>query len=358
MAVSQVQTFLAGWLAGTWEILLESSFFFLVGLLLAGLLWYFLSERDLRRLLSSERGKGVLRAALVGIPLPLCSCSVLPVAAQLRRAGVSKGAVTAFLIATPESGVDSIMLTYALTDPVLTVARPVAAFATALAAGGVEAASKQSATLPVSVPAECGCSPAACPTSERSTEKRTLPGALKYAFTDIMADLAPYLLVGFLAAGLVSALLGQSILSLPAFLVDGWGGYVGAIVIGLPMYICASASTPLAAVLLGAGFSPGMVLVFMLVGPATNVSALAVVKQLLGGLATIRYLVVIVIVSVLAGLLVDQLYTWLQLEPSYRIESLGHETGWYESGAAVALTFLILYWSAFKLIRRVQKFSL
>ena len=350
--------FLIGWLAGIWELVLESSFLFLVGLILAGLLWYFLSEKDVARLLSRGRGGGVIRAAIVGIPLPLCSCSVLPVATQLRNAGAGKGAVASFLIATPESGVDSIALTWALTDPLMTVARPVTAFATAIAAGGVEAISDQGPVSDENIgeAASCGCTDSCG--SENKTEKRTLLGSLRYAFTDIMGDLAPYLLIGFILAGLAGSLLGEGVSNLPATLTSGWGGYVGAIIAGLPLYICASASTPLAAVLLATGFSPGMVLVFMLVGPATNLSALAVVKKLLGNLGTVRYLLVIVIVSVLAGLLVDQAYQWLEITPAYKYQAHAHEHSWYETGSAVLLTFLVLYWSLYKLVRRLQNFSL
>jgi hypothetical protein len=348
----------AAWLTGIWDILLESSLLFLIGLVLAGLLWYFLSERDLKRLMTGGRGKGVLRAALVGIPLPLCSCSVLPVATQLRRSGVSKGAVASFLIATPETGIDSIMLTYALTDPVLTIARPVTAFITALAAGGVEAVggSSQVDRLIAEAPS-CGCDSGGCATPSLK-KKRTLFESFKYAFTEIMGDLAPYLLLGFVLAGLAGALLGDSVSGLPAFFREGWGGYAGAVIVGLPLYICASASTPLAAVLLGAGFSPGMVLVFMLVGPATNISALVVVRQLLGGAATLRYLLVIVIVSIGAGLLIDQVYTFLQIVPNYHVQTMSHEAGLVQTASAVLLIFLMLYWTIYKLIRRLQKFSL
>lgn len=326
--------------------------------MLAGLLKYFLSERDLLRLLVGGRGKGVVRAALVGLPLPLCSCSVLPVATQLRRSGVGKGAVASFLIATPESGVDSIMLTYALTDPVLTVARPVTAFVTALAAGGLESACGSSRVEQGrSEATSCGCDSGACGLPE-TTAARSLIGSLRYAFTDILSDLAPYLLIGFVLAGLVGALLGDSVVSLPEFLRTGWGGYAGAVIAGLPLYICASASTPLAAVLLAAGFSPGMVLVFMLVGPATNVSALVVVRQLLGSLGTLRYLLTIVMVAVAAGLLLDQVYPFLHLAPGYRVEHQAHDPAMAQTIAAVLLAFLLLYWTLYRLIRRLQKFSL
>lgn len=326
--------------------------------MLAGLLKYFLNERDLLRLLAGGRGKGVVRAALVGLPLPLCSCSVLPVATQLRRSGVSKGAVASFLIATPESGVDSVMLTYALTDPVLTVARPVTAFVTALAAGGLESVSRPSRVDRLLAEAPpCGCDSGACGLPQEKTG-RSLPGALRYAFTDIMSDLAPYLLIGFVLAGLAGALLGDSMATLPDVLRTGWGGYAGAVIAGLPLYICASASTPLAAVLLAAGFSPGMVLVFMLVGPATNLTSLVVVRQLLGSLGTMRYLLVIVVVSIAAGLLVDQVYNLLSLMPSYRVQHLVHDPAALHTIAAIALTFLLLYWTSYRLIRRLQKFSL
>ncbi len=315
------------WLESIWAMLIDSAFFFLIGLALAGLVWLFLNEKNLSRLVGKNSSAAVIRAALIGVPIPLCSCSVLPVAGQLRQSGLSKGGTVSFLVSTPESGVDSILLTYSLTDPLLTVARPVTAFLTAITAGFVENAfgSEEDAVTSMPLAAECGgdccCDPAATD-APVSFFSKILSG-LKHAFTTLIGDLAPYLLVGYVLAGLVAALLGPHLVTVPESLTTGWLAYAGAIALGLPLYICATSSTPLAAVLLAAGFPPGAIMVFLMVGPATNMAALAVLKRILGVPATVRYLVVIAAVSIVCGLAVDWLYDLFDINPLY--QNAGHE---------------------------------
>ena len=311
-------------------MLTASSLWFLIGIVLAGLVWHFFRDRSIARLMAGNNRKGVLRAALIGLPLPLCSCSVLPVASQLRSSGAGRGQVAAFLVSTPETGVDSIALTYSLTDPILTIARPVAAFVTALAAGTIETAFPDTQTLISQDSSSCDSGCCDCATNKAIQPKQGIFRSIHYAFTDLLGDLAPYLVFGFLLAGLVGALFGQHMTELPELLRSGWGGYLGAVIVGLPLYICASSSTPLAAALLAGGFSPGMVLVFMMSGAATNLSTIAVVKRILGLPGTIRYLITIVVVSILFGLLTDQAYLLLNVHPSYRFGDLYDGAAWYD----------------------------
>ena len=301
-------------------MLVESAPYFLLGLALAGIVWVFLNEANLTRLIGKRPAGAVLRAALIGVPLPLCSCSVLPLARELRQSGLSKGATTSFLIATPESSVDSIILTYSLTDPLMTVARPVTAFITASAAGLLENAfdrKVQPVIAPVAdaaCPDGCGCEPSR--TGAGSIVSRLWVG-LRHAFTTLLDDLAPYLLVGFLLAGLVAALLGDRISELGMVAGNPAAAYAGAVLIGVPLYVCATSSTPLAAVFLGLGFPPGAVLVFLMVGPATNIATLVVLKKILGFWSTVRYLLTIVVVAVLFGLMVDVAYDSLGMTAQY-----------------------------------------
>lgn len=340
-------------------MLTASAVWFLVGLVLAGLLWHFFRARSIARLLAGNNRAGVLRAALIGLPLPLCSCSVLPVASQLRKSGAGRGAVAAFLVSTPETGVDSIALTYSLTDPILTVARPVSAFVTALVAGGLETAVSENHHAvedPVASSSDTACCDSCA--ESNSEPRKSLLNSIKYAFTDLLGDLAGYLLFGFLVAGLVGALFGQHLTQLPDVLRSGWGGYLGAIVAGLPLYICASSSTPLAAVLLAGGFSPGMVLVFMMTGAATNLSTIAVIRNILGAAGTVRYLLSIVVVSVLFGLLTDWTYRALSMQPVYRVAQIHESAMWYDQAAAGLLGALMLYWTLRKLSNRLRSFFL
>ena len=354
MAESTLQ-FLNIWVESVWGILVDSAVFFLVGLILAGLVHLVLNEKNLVRLMGRSRRRQVFRAALVGVPLPLCSCSVLPVAGQLRNSGVSRAGTVSFLVATPESSVDSVMLTWSLTDPLLTIARPVTAFLTAAIAGLTEASFEENAAaVPLPAPVagcdDCGCK-TDVPTARSSLMNRIMAGQ-KHAFTTLIGDLAPYLLVGYLLAGLVAALTGAYLIDPPSWITGGWLAYIGVILLGVPLYMCATSSTPLAAVLLAAGFPPGAILVFLLVGPATNLAALAVLKRILGLPGTIRYLISIVTVSVACGLVLDWVYEYFGVSPDYAPGSHQHTVELLYVASAIIVGSLILLHSAKRLIRR------
>lgn len=350
--------FLNVWVESVWGILVDSAVFFLAGLILAGLVHVVLNERNLVRLMGRSRRQQVFRAALVGVPLPLCSCSVLPVAGQLRSSGVSRAGTVSFLVATPESSVDSVLLTWSLTDPLLTIARPVTAFLTAALAGLGEAAFEED-SAPDPLPATAAeCDDCNCKTDGSKSQPPVMGGmgrivaGQRHAFSTLIGDLAPYLLVGYLLAGLVAALTSAYLLNPPDWITGGWLAYVGVIALGVPLYMCATSSTPLAAVLLAAGFPPGAILVFLLVGPATNVAALAVLKRILGIPATVRYLISIVTVSIACGLLLDWAYQYFQLVPDYTPGSHQHTSDWLYVGSAGIVGLLIIQHSARRLIRR------
>ena len=339
-------SFLTNWAEATWQMLVDSAFFFLLGLTLAGLVWLVLNEKNVRRLVGKKRHQAVLRAALIGVPLPLCSCSVLPVASQLRDSGVNKGGTVSFLIATPESSIDSILLTYSLTDPLLTAARPITAFLTAVVAGLTESCfeGKEANAVTALSQAKCDdCGCAASPELSKVGFVGRFGAGLKHSFTTLIGDLAPYLLIGYLLAGLVGVLLGPDMARLPDYLTSGWAAYVGATIVGVPLYVCATSTTPLAAVLLASGFPPGAILVFLMVGPATNVATLAVLKRIIGLGSTIRYLASIVVVSVACGLALDWLYGITAVTPSYTAGAHASEAGWFHISSAVVLSLLIVW---------------
>lgn len=290
-----------------WELLLESAPYVVFGLLVSGLVSTVLSSAFISRHLGQGRVWPVLKAALFGVPLPLCSCGVLPAALTLKKQGANRGATTAFLISTPESGVDSIAVSYALLDPLLTVARPIAALCTAVAAGVVENLLPQGDEKPLA------------PALPQSVARRSLREGLHYAFTRVWQDMAGWFFVGLLLAGLITALI-------PADLMQRWlgGGLPSMLImlaVGVPIYICASASTPIAAALILQGVSPGAALVFLLAGPATNITSLTVLLSLLGRRATLIYLLVLAVGAVTAGLVVDGLYSMLGLEATSQLGS-------------------------------------
>jgi uncharacterized membrane protein YraQ (UPF0718 family) len=254
--------------------------------------------------------------------MPLCSCGVLPAAASLKRQGANNGATASFLIATPESGVDSIAITYALLDPVMTVARPAAAFVAATTAGVAENLAAPSEATAAAEP-DLSCTVDACCDGENCTPDEhgrhhtlteKLRAGLAYAFGDLWADLAAWFAVGILLAGAITAAVPTEVMS--RFLGGGFTSMLLMLAVGIPLYICATASTPIAAALILKGVSPGAALVFLLAGPATNVTSLTVLIGVLGKRATAIYLASIALVAVAAGLAVDQVYAALGLAPA------------------------------------------
>lgn len=348
-------------------MLVDSAALLLIGLALAGMVRLVLNERSVKRHLAGSRKSTVVKAALIGIPLPLCSCSVVPVTWEMRRAGVSRGGAVSFLVSTPESGVDSIALTWSLMDPVMTVARPVVAFITAISAGLWQTAvdrkegldQPETEDLPSS---QSACSDGCCvqettPASDSRPLPKRIWAGLKYGFTDLAGDLALYLLIGYLLAGLVAALWGGPEGGLPGFLTHGWTAYIGALIIGLPLYICATSSTPLAAAMVIAGFPPGAALVLLMVGPATNLASLTVVARMLRPAALVRYLTTIIVVSLVCGLALDQVYSALNVIPAYALEAAdqAETAGPVMIAAAVLTAALILGYSLRDLFRRIAR---
>lgn len=304
----------------SWQLLLESSVYILLGLIIGGLLKMFLSPAAIANHLGRGRFMPVIKAALLGVPLPLCSCGVLPAAVSLKKQGANNGAAVAFLISTPESGVDSISISWALLDPIMTIARPVAAFLSAMVAGIFENLfNPPKAERPINwlqaCPVDNCCDGSDCD-AETHRAHHTIfekfgAGCL-YAVTDLWADMMLWFLAGLLLAGVISALVPDSFFA--GYLGGGLSSMLLMLLFGIPLYICATASTPIAAAMILKGVSPGAALVFLLVGPATNMASISVLVGLLGKRAVAIYLASISVVSVLCGLAVNKIYASLHID--------------------------------------------
>lgn len=255
---------------------------------------------------------------------------MLPAATSLKKQGANKGATTAFLISTPESGVDSIAVTYALLDPFMTVIRPIAAFTTAMVGGITEnlfsfkEENKIAQPLPI-----FGASPSTKDQDSCCAPQQDQPNGLltkmrqgvRFALVDVWADIAGWFFVGVLVAGLITALIPQQFME--SYLGGGLLSMLLMLSFGIPLYICATASTPIAAALILKGVSPGAALVFLLVGPATNVASLSVLLGILGKKSTMRYLMTVATLAVLFGLLTDKIYTYFEISPQAIIGHAG-----------------------------------
>ena len=290
---------------------LEAAPWLLLGLVLAGLLKAWLPEGLLQQKLGQGRFMPILKATLIGAPLPLCSCGVLPAAMGLRRSGASKSATVSFMISTPETGPDSIAVTYALLGPFMAVIRPIAAIFSALFTGLLNSffvtrqrLPKSGLDLPVVQAGAC-CDKEDCcaePVNKRSGFWQRSWQGMHYALTDILDDIWLWLLAGLVLAALVMTYV-------PPDTLASWGSGLPAmlmmLLIGIPMYICATASTPLAAAMILAGVSPGTVLVFLLAGPATNLATMGVIQREMGMSTLLLYLAGISVSSILMGLATD-----------------------------------------------------
>ncbi len=312
-----------------WQILLESSFYILAGITIAGLLRVILNPDTVFRHLGQGRYRSVVKAALLGVPLPLCSCGVLPAAAALHRQGANKGATTAFLISTPESGVDSIAVSYALLDPLMTVVRPLAALLTAISAGLVENLLfwRQGAeVVPAAQPClvDGCCDGVDCPPDRHAHHHglaEKLLAGIRFAYREVWGDIAGWFTIGLILAALITTLVPDEWMA--TFLGGGLGSMLVMLVVGIPLYICATASTPIAAALIMKGVSPGAALVFLLVGPATNITSLTVLIGMLGKASTAIYLSILSLSAVAFGLAVDEIYRILEISPRAVIGEAG-----------------------------------
>ena len=293
-------------------VALEAAPWLVLGLLAAGLVHAFLPEARLRGWFGGNGPGSVARAAVAGVPLPLCSCGAIPTALSLHRAGAGRGPTTAFLVSTPGVGVDSIALTYALLGPVMLVGRVLGALATAVATGLLvgRMGSADNARAPASEPAEadadcCGsesADTACCDSAAADGNRVRLLRGVRYAFTQLLDDISLWLLVGLLVAGAVMAILPPETL---AAIGSGILPMIVMAVIGVPMYICATAATPVAAGLLFAGVSPGTVVVFLLAGPVTSLATLGALRREMGTRAVLVYLAVVAGGAVAVGLSLD-----------------------------------------------------
>lgn len=313
-----------------WQLFLISAPWLLLGLFVAGLINVYLPKNFLNKHLGSEGLLTTIKAAVIGAPMPLCSCGVIPAALGLRRAGASKSATTAFLVSTPETGVDSISVSYVLLGPFMAIIRPIAAISSAIVAGVLVGRDntvnsvkklKDASTAQDSSETQSSCcskkvEPVKVSCCSTKPQNQTSPldkvlKAITYSCTKLLEDTAKWLLIGLFFAALVQTYVPED------FFLQ-WGSGILAmlvvILVSIPMYICATASTPIAAGLLLSGVSPGAVLVFMLAGPATNIATLGVVANELGKRAVVSYLIGVIGVAILFGMLTDFLVGKLGIE--------------------------------------------
>ena len=344
------QIILQAWLV--WE---EMAPYLLVGFLVAGVLSILLTREWVEQHLNGKGLKPVLKASLFGIPLPLCSCAVIPVATGLRRHGASKSATTAFLISTPQTGADSILATLGLMGPLFAVFRPLAALVTGIIGGVlVNLFGKEDEAPAADSPksAESNSAPEHCCHDEPKPSR--LKQALVYGFITLPRDIAGPMLIGLIFAGLIGVLIPDD------FFQGIFGGKMASMLLmmmlGTPFYVCSTGSLPIAAAFILKGVSPGAVLVFLIVGPATNAATIATVWKVLGRRTSMIYLATIAVCGLASGLLFDQII------PSSGL-SIGHDHaaesgGFVKVGTSIILILMMAFaWLQPHLTRRSENHS-
>ena len=327
-------------LAIFWNLLVESAPWLLIGYLLAGIISQVIPSEWVHKQLAKPGFVSIVKGALIGAPLPLCSCGVIPTALAVRKAGASKGATSSFLVATPETGVDSISFSYAVLGPVFAIARPIAALTSAIIAGVLVNSFDKEDEVAEPVKAESSCCHSeekAQPETEPSLVKKLI-NAVQYGYGRMISDTAKWLVIGLVAATIITAVVPQSF-----FLQwgDGLLAMIVMVIVGLPMYICATASTPVAAGLLFAGISPGAALVFMLTGPATNIATMGVIKEQLGMRSLIAYMTGVIVTAIACGLSLNQLYASYGWELQISMMAHGESYSLWRQLAALLLCVLL-----------------
>lgn len=288
-------------LAEFWNVLGDMSPYLLFGFFVAGILSVYIPPELVERHLGGGGPWPLFKASLFGVPLPLCSCGVIPVAASLRRHGASRPATTAFLLSTPQTGADSVLVTFSLLGPVFAVFRPLAAFASGLIGGGIVAVVSPREETEGRLPTRCE---GACCSGDGGRGR--LRRALGYGFGTLPRDIGRALVIGLVVAGIITALVPKQFFA--EYLGRGTGAMLVMMAAGIPVYVCATASVPVAAALIAKGVTPGAALVFLMTGPATNAATVATVWRTMGGRTAAAYLFSVAGTALGSGLLLDYVF--------------------------------------------------
>ena len=282
-----------------WTLLCEMSPYLLLGFLLAGLMHEFIPNRIYTKYLGERSLKSVVLAALFGVPLPLCSCGVIPTAMGIRKEGASKGATISFLIATPQTGVDSIIATYSLMGLPFAIIRPIVALVTAVFGGVLCNSIDTDQQTPSNSPLR----------GENKKESLPFRGrfrrVISYAFGEMMEDIGKWLAMGLIVAGIITAAVPDSWFTI--FQGNTLYSILFVLVFSIPMYLCATGSIPIALALMLRGLTPGAALVLLMAGPASNAASILVVGKVLGKRSMLVYLIAIITGAVLFGFGIDYL---------------------------------------------------
>lgn len=312
----------------------EMSPYILLGFFIAGVMHAFIPQRTFARHLSGTGWKAVVKSAAIGIPLPLCSCGVLPTAIAMRRNGASRAASTSFLISTPQTGVDSIAATWSLLGPAFALLRPLAALITAVL-GGMAVGKSEATTDTVTCQAEDAAS------DETKSISRKCLDALRYGFIDLVGSIGGWLVTGLIIAALITVYVPADFFS--ALGSNPLLSMITVLVIAVPMYVCATGSIPIALSLVMKGLSPGTAFVLLMAGPAANFASFTLISREMGRKAAVIYLVSIIIGAITFGMGIDYLLPaeWFRIGNTHALARHEHGFSLFPSVCSAVLVTLL-----------------
>ena len=317
-----ILSYIAGYFKSVGELFVEMAPYILLGMTIAGILYVIISKSFVAKHIGGHSFGAVFKAALFGVPLPLCSCGVLPTSVYLKDAGASKPAVLSFLIATPQTGVDSIAATYGMLGPFFAFFKAISALVLGVAGGviGIFTEKKGHANEDITaVPA--------IEKREFKSLRERVKAAAEYAYLEFVDSIALRFVVGLLIAGLISIIIPDNFFA-GTRLASGFPGMLMMIAIGTPLYVCSTSSLPIAVALVAKGFSPGAAFVFLIAGPATNAATIAILWRVLGKKTLAVYLGTIMAGAIGMGYLLNLLLLqWQGLTPALFTENLNHVHG-------------------------------
>ncbi|MCC5931836.1 MAG: SO_0444 family Cu/Zn efflux transporter [Cyclobacteriaceae bacterium] len=332
-----IQNWILDYFEALIELTIEMAPYLLLGFFIAGLLHVFVSPKVLNDYIGKKNTASVIRAALAGIPLPLCSCGVIPTGISLFRNGAARGPVVSFMISTPQIAVDSVLVTYSMLGLPMAILRIVAAFISGIAGGlAVNKTDKHNYL-----------------NSPESSTQILVPGqtsglvqkwirVLKYAFVDFLSDIADWLLIGLLLAALMAVLIPDGYLQ--THMNTPWLNMFIVLIASIPLYVCATGSVPIATVLLLKGLNPGAIVVFLMAGPATNAATIAIMAKTLGKKTLAIYMATMIAGSLLFGLFADYLLPGNWFYSLQAIEGqIETAPSWPGIVSALFLSILIVY---------------
>lgn len=290
-----------------WATITEMSPYLLFGFLVAGVLSVMISQSFVERHLGGRGLWPLVKASLFGVPLPLCSCGVIPVAVSLHKHGASKGSSISFLLSTPQTGIDSIFVTFSLLGPVFAIFRPLVAFITGVIGGGlvniIDSNDAEEEEEPKRCTDEC-CG--------QAKNGHKIKRGLKYGFVTLPKDIGKAMLIGLAIAALISAVVPNDFFA--KYLGTGIFAIVVMMFLGIPVYVCATASIPVAAALIIKGLTPGAALVFLMTGPATNAASFVTIWKTFGKATAITYLATVAGCAILSGIFLDFIAQGIQID--------------------------------------------